>query len=105
MTGPRTRPDDIALARQAIDYLVQCDLVLRWDFPAADPPPEEVRRLLVPYFADGEIEATTSGLLCSYLITRLKEDYLRQDEPSRPGRHHAPKSRPPVCRIVRGGDE
>jgi hypothetical protein len=67
------------LARQAIDYLVEQDFVLAWDFSATEPPPEEIRQLLAPYFADGEIELTTSGLLCDYLVSRLRENHLLID--------------------------
>ena len=59
------------LARQAIEYLTGHDFVLAWDFSATEPPPEGIRKLLAPYFADGEIELTTSGLLCDYLVSRL----------------------------------
>ena len=84
------------LARQAIDYLVQTDLVLKWGFPEADPPPEGTKRLLAPYFSDGEIERTTSSLLCNYLVERLREDHgLTDTRMGRSGRDRAPS-----CRVV-----
>ena len=90
------------LAQQAIDYLVQTDLVLHWDFPQADPPSTEIRRLLATYLAEGEIELTTSELLCNYLVERLREDHgLTADKPSQ---NHAPWSRRPSCRVVCGDD-
>ena len=49
------------LAGQAIEYLTGHDFVLTWDFYATEPPPEEIRQLLAPYFADGEIEADHVG--------------------------------------------
>ena len=56
------------LARRAIAYLARTDLALHWGFSEADPPSPEIRRLLMPYFADGEIEMTTSRLLQDYLV-------------------------------------
>ena len=93
-----SQPD---LAQQAIDYLVQHDLVLPWDFDPANPPPEEVKRLLQPYLGDGEIERTTGALLCDYLVGELREDCLPRKERSR---RLAPQSRPATCRVVRGDD-
>ena len=87
------------LARQAIEYLTGHDFVLAWDFSATEPPPEGIRRLLAPYFADGEIELTTSGLLCDYLVSRLREDYPLTDDRSRSVRDHAS-----ACRVVCGGN-
>jgi len=87
-------------ARRAVEYLVQHDFKLHWDYDPADPPPEEIKRLLAPYFDDGEIERTTGMLLCNYLVGRLREDYVPQDEWSRSARGHAPHSRPPTCRVV-----
>ena len=102
----RKRTDKARLARQAIDYLVQHDLVVRWHFPEADPPPEEIKRLLTSYFTDGEIEATTSELLSNYLVTGLREDYLPMDEPSRSAHDRSPSSpRRPTCRLARCGDD
>jgi len=77
------------LARQAIEYLVEHDFVLTWDFSATEPPPEEIRQLLAPYFVDGEIELTTSRLLCDYLVSRLHEDHLPMDNRSRSVRDRA----------------
>ena len=95
----RKKPDKADLARQAIDYLLEHDLALKWDFPQADPPPEEIRRLIASYFDDGEIELDMALYLGDYLVERLEEDYLPMDNQS----HHAPWSRrPPVCRIVCG---
>ena len=92
----RKEADKADIARRAIKYLDQNALVFEWDFPQAAPPSEEIRNLLKSYFADGEIERTTAGFVCGYLIERLSEDYLA-DEWS----HCAPWSRrPPVCRIV-----
>jgi len=87
------------LARQAIEYLVEHDFVLTWDFSATEPPSEEIRQLLTPYFADGEIELTTSGLLCDYLVSRLCEDHLLMDKQSRSAQDHAS-----ACRVVFGDD-
>ena len=102
----RRKADKAQLAQRAIDYLVQTDLVVRWDFPDDDPPPEDIKRLLMSYFADGEIEVTTSELLCSYLVSGLREDYPSLDEPSRSAHDHAPSSpRRPTCRLARCGDD
>ncbi|MGO9108574.1 MAG: hypothetical protein ACLP9L_05010 [Thermoguttaceae bacterium] len=70
------RAEKAELAWQAIDYLVEHDLVLKWDFPEADPPPEEIRKLIAPYFSDGEIEMTAAWLLSDFLIERLENDCL-----------------------------
>ena len=92
------------LAGQAIEYLTGHDFVLTWDFYATEPPPEEIRQLLAPYFADGEIELTTSGLLREYLASRLCEDHrLSMDKQSRSVRDRTPLSRP-ACRVVCGDD-
>ena len=102
----KPRADKADLARQAIKYLVQTDLVLKWDFPEADQPPEEIRHLLTSYLADGEIERTTSSLLCDYLVGRLREDHLSMGKRSPPGQGHAPWSRRAACRVVCGdGDD
>ena len=54
------------LAQRAIDYLVQTDLVLKWDFPEADPPSHGDKRASSrPYFCDGEIERTTLRRCCA----------------------------------------
>jgi hypothetical protein len=90
----RKKADKADLARQAVKYLEEHDLVFRWDFPQADPPPEEIKKLIMPYFSDGEIERTTSGFLCDYLIERLEEDWLAD------GQAPAPWSRPPFFRVV-----
>jgi hypothetical protein len=102
MSRGRKKADKADLARQAVKYLEEHDLVLKWDFPLDAPPPAEIRRLIMPYFSDGEIERTTSGFLCDYLIERLDEDFLAD------GQAPAPWSRrPPECRIVcyTGDDE
>ena len=99
----RKKADKADIGRRAIKYLEQNALGVKWDFPQADPPPKEIESLLTSYFADGEIERTTAGFVCGYLVERLSEDYLA-DEWS----HCAPWSRrPPVCRIVcyNGGDD
>ena len=67
------------MAQQAIDYLVQHDFVLRWEFPEADPPSPEIKRLVMSYLADGEIELTTSSLLCDYLVSGLREGGDKRD--------------------------
>ena len=64
------------LAWQAIDYLVEHDLVIKWTFPETDPPSEEIRKLIAPYFSDGEIEMTAAWLLSDFLIERLENDCL-----------------------------
>jgi hypothetical protein len=97
MSGRRGKRAD--LAQQAIEYLVEHDLWLRWDFPEADPPSPDIKRLVMSYLADGEIELTTSALLADYLVGRLREDYLPRNEPSR-----SPGSRPAACRVVCGDD-
>jgi len=90
----KTKATKAELAWQAIDYLVEHDLVLKWGFPEADPPSEEIRHLLMPYFANGEIERTTAGRLRDYLVECLEEDYLLiADEPT-------PRSHAPVFRVV-----
>ncbi|MGO9109099.1 MAG: hypothetical protein ACLP9L_07700 [Thermoguttaceae bacterium] len=104
MSGSRKRRANKAAqeAWQAIDYLVEHELVVRWEFPESDPPPEAIKRLLKPYFADGEIERGTAWHLRDYLVERLEEDFLAvADERSQ---NHAPWSRP-VCRIVCCGDD
>jgi hypothetical protein len=85
------------LARQAIAYLSEHDVALAWDFSAIEPPPEGIRKLLAPYFADGEIELSTSRLLCDYLVSRLREDHLSTDDRSRSVQDHAS-----ACRVVCG---
>jgi hypothetical protein len=86
------------LARQVIAYLAQTDFVLKWGFSEADPPSKEIERLLRSCFGDGEIERTTSSLLCDYLVSRLREDYPMTD--------HIPQSCHAACRVVCGdGDE
>jgi hypothetical protein len=104
MTARKKRTDKAALARKAVRYLAQTDLKLKWEFSEDDPPPPEVADLIAGYFSDGEIEATTGSLLCDYLITRLKQDYLPQDEPSRSAPNRIPKSYPAVCRVVCGDE-
>ena len=89
------------LAWQAIDYLVEHDLVVRWNFPEADPPPEEVKRLIAPYFSDGEIERTTAGHLRDYLVERLEEEFLLMDERSQSSQDPCR----PVFRVVCGDDD
>lgn len=91
----RKKSDKADLARQAIAYLEQHDLVLKWGFPQDDPPPDEIKKLIMPYFGDGEIERTTAGFVGDYLVERLEEDYLAD------GQAPAPWSRrPPVFRVV-----
>jgi hypothetical protein len=92
------KPD---LAQQAIDYLVQHDLMLRWEIPEADPPPPDIKRLVMRYLAEGEIELTTSELLANYLIGRLRDDCLPLDAPNRSAHDPASLSRIPSCRVVR----
>jgi len=88
------RANKAELAWQAIDYLVEHDLVVKWDFDAADPPPEDVKRLIAPYFTNGEIERTTAWHLRDYLVECLEEDHLLiADEPT-------PRSHAPVFRVV-----
>jgi hypothetical protein len=87
------------LAGQAIEYPVEHDFVLAWEYSATEPPPEAIRKLLAPYFADGEIELTTSRLLCDYLVSRLREDYPLTDRQSRSVRDCAS-----ACRVVFGDD-
>ena len=97
MSGRRgKRPDKADLARQAVEYLVQHDFVLKWDYDTTDPPSPAIRDLFAPYFSDGEIERTTSELLANYLVSRLREDYLPTE-----GR----RSRPAACRVVWGDDD
>jgi len=95
----RNKANKADLAWQAIDYLVEHDLVLKWGFPEADPPSEEIRHLLMPYFANGEIERTTAGRLRDYLVECLEEDYLLiADEPT-------PWPHGQICRVVFGDDD
>ena len=72
----RNKAEKAELAWQAIDYLVEHDFTLKWEFDAADPPPEEIRLLIAPYFSDGEIEMTAAWLLSDFLIERLENDCL-----------------------------
>ena len=37
------KAEKVELAWQAIDYLVEHDFTLKWEFDAADPPSEEIR--------------------------------------------------------------
>ena len=76
------RANKAELAWQAIDYLVEHDLVVKWDFDAADPPPEDVKRLIAPYFTNGEIERTTAWHLRDYLVECLEDEFLLMDERS-----------------------
>ena len=101
MSGHTNKAD---LARQAIDYLVQHDFVLHWGFSEADPPPEEIKRLLMPCFADGEIELTTSALLCDYLVSRLREEYPSIEERSGVGADLA-RARPALRVVCGDGDD
>ena len=50
------KANNVEIVWQAIDYLVEHDFTLKWEFDAADPPPEEIRLLIAPYLSDGEIE-------------------------------------------------
>ena len=87
-------------ANRAIRYLVEHDLMVKWDFPDDDPPPDGIRQLLMSYFSDGEIERTTAGLLRDFLVSRLREDHrLPMDERRQSGR--TPLSRSLACRVVR----
>jgi hypothetical protein len=70
------KANNAELAWRAIDYLVEHDFTLKWEFDAADPPSEEIRKLIAPYFSDGEIEMTAAWLLSDFLIERLENDYL-----------------------------
>ena len=96
--------DTARVAQEAVDYLVQHDFVLHWDYDAADPPSDEIKRLLAPYFADGEIELTTGAWLADYLVGCLQEEYLLKGKPSRSGQGHAPSSCP-AFRVVRGDED
>ena len=88
-------------ARRAVEYLLHHDFKLHWDYDPADPPPEEVRQFLQPYFDDGEIEKTTSVLLCEYLVGELRWDHIPKEEWSRSARGDVPCSRSATCRVVR----
>ncbi len=101
----RKKAEKADLARQAIEYLAEHDLLLRWEIPEADPPSPEIKRLVMSYLADGEIELTTSALLADYLTSRLREDYLPPDVPIQSAHEPAPWSRRPTCRVVRGDDD
>jgi hypothetical protein len=100
----RNKAEKAELAWQAIDYLVEHDLVVKWTFPEADPPSEEIRKLIAPYFSDGEIERTTAGHLRDYLVERLEEDHLLVDEWSQSSQDHSASRRSPVFRVVCGDD-
>ena len=96
------RANKADVAWQAIDYLVEHDLGVKWTFPEADPPSEEIRHLLMPYFANGEIERTTAWHLRDYLVERLEEDHLLiANEASQSSQD----SRRPVFRVVCGDDD
>jgi hypothetical protein len=75
-TCRNSRADKVDLAKRAIDYLLEHDLTLKWEFDAADPPPDEIKLLIAPYFSDGEIEMTAAWLLSDFLIERLEKDCL-----------------------------
>ncbi len=102
MSGCRKKRAD--LARQAIAYLARTDLVLHWGFSEADPPSPEIRCLLMPCFTDGEIEQTTSALLCDYLVSRLREEYPSIEERSGVGRDLA-RARPALRVVCGDGDD
>ena len=70
------RAEKAELAWQAIDYLLEHDFKLKWEFDAADPPSDEIRRLIASYFSNGEIEQDMAWYLSDYLIERLEDDYL-----------------------------
>ncbi len=98
----KRRANKADLAWQAIDYLVEHDLVVKWNFSEADPPPEEIKRLIATYFSDGEIERTTAWHLRDYLLERLEEDHLLiADERSQSSQD----PHRPVCRVVFGDDD
>ena len=96
------RANKADLAWQAIDYLVEHDLVVKWSFPEADPPSEEIRHLLMPYFANGEIERTTAGRLRDYLVECLEEDFLLIANEASQSSQDAHR---PVCHVVFGDDD
>ena len=100
----KTKATKAELAWQAIDYLVEHDLVVKWTFPEADPPSEEIRHLLMPYFANGEIERTTAWRLRDYLVECLEEDFLLVDERSQSSQVRSASRRSPVFRVVCGDD-
>ncbi len=93
------------LAWKAIDYLVEHDLVLKWDFPQADPPSDEIRLLLKPYFANGEIEQTTAWRLRDYLVECLEEEFLLVNERSQSSQNRSASRGSPVFRVVCGDDD
>ena len=95
------RANKADVAWQAIDYLVEHDLVVKWTFPEADPPPEEIRLLLMPYFANGEIERTTAWHLRDYLVECLEDEFLLMDERSQSSQDPCR----PVFRVVCGDDD
>lgn len=101
MSGHKEKAE---IARQAIAYLVQTDLALRWEFQEADPPPEGIKSLVMPYLADGEIELTTSRLLRDYLVERLREEYPSIEERSGVGRDLA-RARPALRVVCGDGDD
>jgi hypothetical protein len=101
----RNKAEKAELAWQAIDHLVEHDLVVKWEFDAADPPPDEVKRLIAPYFSDGEIERTTAWRLRDYLVECLEEDFLLVDERSQPSQDRSASRRSPVFRVVCGDDD
>ena len=76
MTRSR-KANNSELACRAIAYLLEHDLVLKWDYPEADPPPEEIRLLIAPFFSDGEVELDMAWFLSDYLIAMLEKDSLR----------------------------
>ena len=101
MSGSRnSRTDKADLAKRAIDYLLEHDLVLKWAFPEVDPPPDVIRKLIMPYFSDGEIEQDMAWYLSDYLVERLEQDCLQiADEQSQSSQD----SRRP--RVVCGDDD
>ena len=91
-------------ARRAVEYLLHHDFKLHWEYDPDDPPPEDVRQLLQPYFDMGEIETMTAMLLTDYLVGEVRLDHLPKAEWCRSAREHSPWSNSPTCRVVRGNE-
>ncbi len=61
-------------AREAISHLAYNGISFEWDLPGE--PSEAVRRLIEPYFSDGEIVRTLGDLACRYVMKALADDHL-----------------------------
>lgn len=100
-----TRAKKTNTAHRAVEYLLHHNFKLHWDYDPANPPPEDVRQLLKPYFELGDVEKMTTMLLTGYLVDAVRLDHVPKEEWSRSARGHVPRFHPPTCRLVRCDEE